>query len=124
MERTFALAGAISGCIAVLAGAFGSHALRQRLSTDMLSVFEIGVRYQMYHALALFAAAWAETRWPGTAAHLSGYFFIAGSVIFSGTLYLLALTETRWLGAVTPVGGVALIIGWISLGWAAWRGGA
>jgi uncharacterized membrane protein YgdD (TMEM256/DUF423 family) len=75
----------------------------------------------MYHALALLAAGWACTRWPGAAANASGWLFIAGSVLFSGSLYALALTGTRWLGAITPFGGAAFLAGWLCLAWAAWK---
>ncbi len=88
--------------LAVALGAFGAHALRQRLTPEMLSVFEVGVRYHVYHALALFAVAWVSERSPGSLAQASGWAFVLGIVLFSGSLYLLALTGTRWLGAITP----------------------
>ncbi len=122
MERVFFGLGALSALISVAAGAFGAHALRERLSPDMLAVFETGARYQMYHALGLLAVAWAVARWPTSSAGLAGWLFVAGTVLFSGSLYLLALTGTRWLGAITPLGGVAFIAGWAALAWAALRG--
>ena len=122
MERTFFALGALSGLLAVGAGAFGAHALRERLSPDMLAVFETGARYQMYHALALLAAAWAGGRWPGGATLAAGWLFVAGTVVFCGSLYLLALTGHRWLGAITPLGGLAFLAGWAALAWAALRG--
>ncbi len=122
MDRVFVALGAISALVAVAAGAFGAHALRDRLAPEMLSVFEVGARYHMYHALALLAAAWAVGRWPGGAAVAAGWLFVAGTVVFSGSLYLLALTGQRWLGAVTPLGGLAFILGWAALAWAALRG--
>jgi uncharacterized membrane protein YgdD (TMEM256/DUF423 family) len=115
MDRTFAVAGALSAFIAVAAGAFGAHALRSRLAPDFLAVFETGARYQMYHALALIAVAWATTRWPSAPVRSAGWLFVAGTVLFSGSLYLLALTGTRWLGAITPLGGVLFLGGWIAL---------
>jgi uncharacterized membrane protein YgdD (TMEM256/DUF423 family) len=121
MDRVFVALGAISALVAVAAGAFGAHALRDRLAPDMLSVFEVGARYHMYHALALLAAAWAIGRWPGGAAVTAGWLFVAGTLVFSGSLYLLALTGQRWLGAVTPLGGLAFVLGWASLAWAALR---
>ena len=121
MTRTFVALGAISALLAVAAGAFGAHALRARLSPDMQAVFEIGARYHMYHALALLAAAWAFTRWPGGPVVAAGWLFVAGTVLFSGSLYLLALTGQRWLGAITPLGGLAFIAGWAALAWAALR---
>ena len=117
-DRLFAAAGAVSGFLAVALGAFGAHGLRQRLSPEMLAVFETGVRYQVYHALALFAVAWAASRWASLQATWAGWLFIVGTVVFSGSLYVLATSGTRWLGAVTPVGGICLLAGWFSLAWA------
>jgi uncharacterized membrane protein YgdD (TMEM256/DUF423 family) len=122
MDRTFVVAGALSALIGVALGAFGAHGLRGRLPSDMLNVFEIGVRYQIYHALGLLACGWAVTRWPGGVAAASGWLFVAGTIVFSGSLYLLALTGYRWLGAITPLGGVAFLVGWLALAWAAWSG--
>jgi uncharacterized membrane protein YgdD (TMEM256/DUF423 family) len=121
MERLFFVVGAISAFVGVAAGAFGAHGLKSRLSPDMLDTFEVGVRYQMYHAFALMLAAWAQTRWPGGAVTASGWLFIAGTLVFSGSLYLLSLTGARWLGAITPLGGLALLGGWLCLAWAAWK---
>ena len=120
MHRAFFIAGAISGGLGVALGAFAAHGLRNRLAPDMLAVFEAGVRYQMYHALALLAAGWVGARWPGASATAAGWLFIAGTVIFSGTLYLLSVTGLRWLGALTPFGGLAFIAGWLALAWSAW----
>ena len=113
--------GAVSGFIGVGLGAFAAHALKERLDAQMLATFEVGVRYQMYHALALLGAAWAVTKWPGTAALAAGWLFVAGTVIFSGSLYVLALSGIRWLGAITPLGGLAFLAGWLCLAWAAWK---
>jgi uncharacterized membrane protein YgdD (TMEM256/DUF423 family) len=121
MTRIFVALGAISALLAVAAGAFGAHALRSRLSPDTQAVFETGARYHMYHALALLAAAWAFTRWPGGPVIAAGWLFVVGTVLFSGSLYLLALTGQRWLGAITPLGGLAFILGWAALAWAALR---
>ncbi len=122
MERLFFLVGSISALIAVVLGAFGAHGLKGRLTTEMLNAFEVGVRYQMYHALALLAVAWALSRWPRTEVTVAGWLFVAGTIIFSGSLYLLSLTGVRWIGAITPIGGVAFLIGWLSLVWGVWRG--
>ncbi len=122
MERIFFILGSLSGLIAVTAGAFGAHSLRDRLSADLLATFETGARYQMYHALALLLAAWATTRWPGPLTSVAGWLFVAGTLIFSGSLYALSLSGLRWLGAITPLGGVAFIGGWLCLALAAWRG--
>jgi uncharacterized membrane protein YgdD (TMEM256/DUF423 family) len=121
MERTFFVAGALSGLVSVAAGAFGAHALRARLPPDLLAVFETGARYQMYHALALLAVAWAAGRWPGPLVTWAGWLFLAGTLLFSGSLYALALTGARWLGAVTPLGGLCFLAGWLCLGLAARR---
>lgn len=122
MDRTFFSAGALSAFIAVAAGAFGAHALRARLTPDALAIFETGARYQMYHAFALIAAAWAVARWPeSTAAAWAGRAFLAGTLLFSGSLYALALSGTRWFGAITPLGGVCFLAGWGALAWAALR---
>lgn len=122
MDRLFFAAGAISACLAVAAGAFGAHGLKSRLDAEMLSIFETGVRYQMYHAFGLIVVAWALTRWPGHLLWTSGWLFIAGTVIFSGSLYLLSLTGQRWLGAITPLGGLAFIAGWLCLASVIWKG--
>jgi uncharacterized membrane protein YgdD (TMEM256/DUF423 family) len=89
----------------------------------MLSIFETGVRYHLVHALALLVAAWAVTRWPGAATTAAGWLFLAGTVLFSGSLYALSLSGLRALGAITPLGGVAFILGWLALVWAASQGG-
>ncbi len=111
---------AVAGFLGVALGAFGAHALRTRLSPDLLAVFETGVRYQMYHAFATFAAAWAFARWPRRVFGVAGGLFLAGIVVFSGSLYLLALTGERWLGAITPIGGAGFLAGWLCLAWGAW----
>jgi len=115
MDRLFFGLGAGSALVAVGAGAFGAHGLRARLSPELLAVFETAARYQMYHALALLAVAWAVTRWPGVLPQWAGWLFLAGTVLFSGSLYLLALTGIRWLGAITPLGGLAFLAGWLCL---------
>jgi len=122
VDRLFFCLGAISAFLAVAAGAFGAHALRARLAPDLLAVFETAARYQMYHALGLVAAAWAVARWPGALPRWAGWLFVAGTVLFSGSLYGLALSGARWLGAITPLGGAAFLAGWICLAMAARRG--
>ncbi len=120
-ERRFALLGSLSGAMAVLAGAFGAHALRPRLPADLFAAFETGTRYQMYHALALLVVAWATTQWPTKPVRLSGWLFVVGSVLFSGSLYVLALTGRTGWGAITPLGGALLIAGWLALAIGIWR---
>jgi uncharacterized membrane protein YgdD (TMEM256/DUF423 family) len=117
MDQTFLLIGAVLGFLGVAFGAFGAHALKKRLSVEMLTVFETGVRYQMYHALAALVVA-AAIGHIGNAPLLiaAGWFFAAGVLLFSGSLYALALTNTRILGAITPLGGLLFLIGWALLG--------
>jgi uncharacterized membrane protein YgdD (TMEM256/DUF423 family) len=122
MDRAFFTIGAVLGALGVAAGAFGAHALKVRLSPEMLAVFETGVRYQLIHALALLALAWAGTRWSSPVINMAGWLFLVGIFLFSGSLYALCLTGIRGFGAVTPFGGVAFIVGWLALAWGAWRG--
>jgi len=115
--------GAVAAGIGVALGAFGAHGLKSRVGPDLLAVFETGVRYHMYHALALLAVGWAAARWSTPWIHTAGWLFLAGIVIFSGSLYLLALSGMRWLGAVTPLGGLCFLLGWLLLAVAAFRHG-
>jgi uncharacterized membrane protein YgdD (TMEM256/DUF423 family) len=119
MDRTFMFVGALMGFVGVGLGAFGAHGLKGRLSVETLAIFETGVRYQMYHALALLALAAMMPRIEGRAVLVAGWSFIAGILIFSGSLYALALTGVTMLGAVTPIGGLAFLAGWIALAIAA-----
>ena len=115
--------GALLCGLGVALGAFGAHGLRERLTPEMLATFETGVRYHFIHALGLFAVAWAATRWPGALVGAAGWLFVAGIVIFSGSLYLLSISGIRWLGAITLIGGVCMIAGWVLLAAAALRAG-
>ncbi|MFQ5684046.1 MAG: DUF423 domain-containing protein [Candidatus Binatia bacterium] len=121
MDRLFFSLGASSAFLAVALGAFGAHGLKDRISPEMLNIFEVGVRYHFFHALALLAVGCAITRWPGASVVAAGWFFLVGTLIFSGSLYLLSLTGMRWLGAITPIGGVAFLTGWLLLAWGVWR---
>jgi uncharacterized membrane protein YgdD (TMEM256/DUF423 family) len=123
MARLFYALGSVLGLIGVAAGAFGAHALRNYLTPESLGIWETAVRYQLVHALALLATAWAATRWPGAPVRAAGWLFFAGAAVFSGSLYVLSLSGLRWLGAVTPIGGLALLTGWACLGWTTWQGG-
>jgi uncharacterized membrane protein YgdD (TMEM256/DUF423 family) len=116
MDRTFLLLGSLFGLFGVALGAFGAHALRSRLSADMLAIFETAVRYQMYHTFAVLLVAAAighigNARLPV----IAGWAFVAGIILFSGSLYVLALTNIRILGAITPIGGMLFLIGWACL---------
>lgn len=122
--KLFLVLASLFGATGVAAGAFGAHGLESRLSADMLEIWETAARYQMYHALALLGVAFVGTQAPSTWATASGWLFVAGIAIFSGTLYVLALSGVRWLGAITPIGGLALIIAWVCLAVASWKMGA
>jgi uncharacterized membrane protein YgdD (TMEM256/DUF423 family) len=112
---------AISGFVAVAAGAFGAHGLRGRITAEMLVVFETAVRYQFYHALALLAVWRVAQGSNSLAVPLSGWSFVLGTLLFSGSLYALALTGVRGLGMVTPFGGAAFLVGWAALAWIGFR---
>lgn len=120
MEQTFfALASLMAG-LAVALGAFGAHALKSRLTADRRETFETGVRYQMYHALGILAAALAAGQWAASSwASAAAWLFVTGILLFSGSLYLLVFSGRRWLGAITPLGGIAFIAGWVCLAAAA-----
>lgn len=124
MKQMWLIHAAMSGFIAVAAGAFAAHGLKGRLSVDSLAVFETGARYQMYHALALLAVAWLAHAAPSIAVNVAGWAFVIGTVLFSGSLYALALTGVKWLGAVTPLGGAAFLVGWAALAWAGFKSAA
>lgn len=120
-SRTMVLTAAVLGLVGVALGAFGAHALQERLAEGDLAIFETAVRYQLVHAVALLALAGLDGR--GYATALAGWSFTAGVLIFSGSLYLLVLTGQRWMGAITPIGGLALLVGWGALAWSALRRG-
>ena len=113
--RTLGIAGAVFGFLGVALGAFGAHGLEGRVSAADLSTFEVAVRYQLIHALALLIVAGISEKVPGAA--FAGNAFVAGTVLFSGSLFVLVGTGQRWLGAVTPLGGVAFLVGWGVLAW-------
>ena len=123
MGRHFLGIGALSACIAVAAGAFGAHALKDLVTPDRLAVWETAARYQMYHALGLLLVGYLMVSSQKTAgpAKLTGWLFVAGTVLFSGSLYTLTLTGVTILGAVTPLGGTAFLAGWLVLAWGVWR---
>lgn len=112
--KTFVILAGLFGMLGVATGAFGAHALEDRVTADMLDIWETAVKYQMYHALALFGAAWLYHQTESTEALVAGWSFAAGILVFSGSLYLLVATGVRGLGAITPIGGLAMMVGWLS----------
>lgn len=122
MDRVFFGLGALFGLVGVALGAFGAHALRGSLTPADLATYETAVRYQLYHALALLATAWAFGRWGPGAITLAGWLFVAGILVFSGSLYVLVLAGQRWMGALTPIGGICFLAGWSLLAWTSVRG--
>lgn len=121
-ERTLVITGAINMFIAVGCGAFGAHGLKKILSDEMLVIWHTAVTYQVMHALGMIAVALLAPKFGGAALSWAGILMLAGIVIFSGSLYLLALTGTRILGAITPIGGVAFLAAWLLVAWAACKG--
>lgn len=122
MGKTFLLLGSVSGFLSVALGAFGAHALKERLDAYSLGVYQTGVQYQFFHALALVAVGILLSRADDPLLRTAGYAFAFGSVIFSGSLYVLALSGVRAWGAVTPFGGMGFLAGWALLAWAVARG--
>jgi len=122
MENLFISLGALSGLLAVAFGAFGAHALRGRLDEYAMGVFETAVQYHFYHTLALLAVGLIAMHQPQTALlRSSGWLFVIGLLLFSGSLYCLSLTGIKWLGAITPLGGLAFIAGWGCLAAVGWK---
>jgi uncharacterized membrane protein YgdD (TMEM256/DUF423 family) len=121
--KLFVACGAVAGALGVLLGAFGAHAMKSRLSADLLAIWQTAVQYHLWHALALVAIGLAAISLPASVPlRWAGWLMLAGVAIFSGTLYLLALTGARWLGAITPIGGTAMIVAWLLFAWAVVRG--
>lgn len=120
--KLFLALGGAAALLAVALGAFGAHGLKSRLPADMLAVYQTGVQYHFYHALGLALIGLAVLHLPDSAAlRAAGWLMAAGILLFSGSLYALALSGERWLGAVTPIGGLAFLLGWAALVWAALR---
>ena len=117
----FATIGAILGFLGVALGAFAAHGLKESISSEMLEIFQTGVRYHLVHAVALFALGLGIDRLTPRLARAAGWLFVGGVVVFSGSLYVLAITGVRWLGAITPFGGTALLAGWVLVAISAWR---
>ena len=119
MDRTFLLLGSVAAFLAVTLGAFGAHGLRSRLSPEMMAVFQTGVQYHMAHALALILVSATLGRLSGWLIQTAGWLFVAGIVLFSGSLYALAISGVTILGAITPLGGLCFLAGWACLAFAA-----
>jgi uncharacterized membrane protein YgdD (TMEM256/DUF423 family) len=119
-QRFLALGSILAG-LGVAAGAFGAHALKEILDAPMLQVFETATRYVMYHAFGLCIVSWAIDRYPEQRLEKSGWLFLIGILLFSGSLYVVSLAGIRWVGAVTPIGGLAFMTGWLLLAWGVWR---
>ena len=114
-KRLFLSIAAFSGFISVLAGAFGAHGLEGKVSPKELAAFQTAAEYQMYHALALVAVSLLSERYPSRSLTISGWFFVVGTILFSGSLYVLGATGSRALVFITPIGGTAFLIGWVAL---------
>lgn len=122
VARTFVALGSINAALAVILGAFGAHALRARLSPEMLAVYHTASQYHFYHALGMLLVGVLATQMRNSGQlQLAGYLMLAGIVLFSGSLYVLAISGVTWLGAITPLGGVSFIAAWVILAWAALR---
>lgn len=122
MERVFFILASLLGALSVALGAFGAHALRDRIEASLLANYQTGVTYMFFHTVALFVVVLALSRWPNAPQPVwAGWLFVIGIVFFSGSLFLMAFTGLRWLGAITPIGGVAFIAGWLLLAWTAWQ---
>ena len=119
--RLWIVIGAVSAFVSVAAGAFGAHALRARLAPDLLTIFETGARYHMYHSLGLIAIGLLMHLRPSPLLNGAGWAMLVGILLFSGSLYALALSGVRVLGAITPLGGLGFLTGWVLFAVAAWR---
>lgn len=122
--KLFITLGALNAFLAVLLGAFGAHALKARLSADMMAVFHTGNQYHFYHALGLLLVGVVAVQLPDSALlRSSGWLMLTGIALFSGSLYVLAISGVRWLGAITPFGGLAFLAAWLLLAVAVWKSG-
>lgn len=117
----FVVAGSLSAFVAVALGAFAAHVLKEKLSPEMFAIWEVGVRYHFYHALGIVIVAWLTAQFPAANVAPAGWLFLAGTILFSGSLYVLSLSGVRWLGAVTPLGGICFLAGWVWIAWVGWR---
>ena len=127
MHKTFLILGSSTAAIAVVLGAFGAHALKEKLAPEQLQVFETGVRYQVYHSFALILVALIAAKYPSLTLNYSGYLFLSGIIFFSGSLYLLSMKSLlgiehwKFMGLITPLGGLCFVAGWILVAISAWK---
>ena len=121
MSRIFFITASLFAFLGVALGAFAAHMLKDKLAPDLFNIFEVGVRYHLYHAIGIFIVAWGVTQFPEVSIAPAGWLFLAGIIIFSGSLYLLSINGMRWLGAITPIGGVCFLAGWAWLAWGVWK---
>jgi len=121
MTKLFLILGSLSAFTGVALGAFAAHFLKQKISPDMLAIFEVAVRYQMYHALGLFGIALLDNQFQNIQLAPIGWLFIIGTILFSGSLYALSLSGMKWFGAITPLGGLCFLAGWLWLVWRVWK---
>lgn len=121
--KTFIVIGAVAMALGVVLGAFGAHGLKARLTPDLLAVYQTGVEYHLYHALGLILVGVLAVQFPHISGlKVGGWLLLAGILVFSGSLYVLAISGVRWLGAITPMGGLAFIVGWSWIAWSLARG--
>lgn len=121
--KTFIVIGAVAMALGVVLGAFGAHGLKARLTPDLLAVYQTGVEYHLYHALGLILVGILVVQFPHISGlKVGGWLLLAGILVFSGSLYVLAISGVRWLGAITPIGGLAFIVGWVWIAWSLARG--
>ncbi|GET22369.1 DUF423 domain-containing protein [Prolixibacter denitrificans] len=121
MSKSILMTGAVLMALAVILGAFGAHALKSRLATDMMQVYHTGVQYQFYHALGILIIGVLYLHYPSGTLSWSAILMTIGIALFSGSLYLLAVTGIKWLGAITPLGGTSFIVAWILFFIAVWK---
>lgn len=124
MARLFVVTGALVAAVGVVAGAFGAHSLEGTVSSGRLATFETAVLYHLIHGLGLIAVGLAARSWHHPAVSWAGWCFLAGLVLFSGSLYLLVLSDRAWFGAITPLGGTAFVAGWVLLAYGAYASGS
>jgi len=117
------ITGSVLMSFAILIGAFGAHSLKDKITTEYLTIFETGVKYHIYHALGIIIVSLCGLQFPSVSLHFSCILFIVGIILFSGSLYILSITEIKWFGAITPIGGISFILGWMLAAYKLYQGG-